>query len=249
MLPQSELHLARRPVFQFNLSDLESGETGQTLKLPISIHAVFSSFLLEPQQLLDFGIRRCGHQPEPQAIHIKNTGLLPLTYRLEPGEIKLESIREKSLRLGDASSQEHLAHNPFALDKTEGMLEPDSTDCLMVSFDPQGDCNFSQNLLFRVENAPAKKNNTCVRLLGTSCLPTIDVSDVRSIFEEHRVSQNRVPQDSNAYYCIADSLFFFGVHPADMDPSPDEHVSPFFSLTLQKREIFISGLERHDSSI
>ncbi|GLE01730.1 hypothetical protein PINS_up010564 [Pythium insidiosum] len=160
-----------------------------------SARAVFSAFRLQPQRGISFGALKFSDKPRTKRLEIRNDGEFVFKFRVRRAD-KLVSTGDDTptlqpLTLESVLTPGTLIAGQFSVAPDCGAIDPGTTVGLDVTFQPK-DCDVYRELLYvditGRNTADANAGDALVyELVGESCFPGINASDVESIFEEQIV--------------------------------------------------------------
>ncbi|KAJ0401033.1 hypothetical protein P43SY_009913 [Pythium insidiosum] len=164
-----------------------------------SARAVFSAFRLQPQRGISFGALKFSDKPRTKRLEIRNDGEFVFKFRVRCADKSLNENTSPApaLTLESELTPGTLVAGQFTVTPDCGAIDPGTTVSLDVTFQPK-DCDVYRELLHvditgRSTVDAAAENALVYELVGESCFPGINASDVESIFEEQIVVRSLGP--------------------------------------------------------
>ena len=205
--PIAEFCLSELPVLKCHVIEPNMSETGETIAsipLKISAKAVFAKFSLNPMSDINFGVIALG--PSKRSFAIENQGEFDFKFNIsklirpstpsKTGKKKRNLSREGSSlsrRPGggnrDPAQTLKLIHGPFVLYPGFGSVSAGSSATITVECTVDQPKKYEEFLAIDiVDRAPSDNpGGVPYKLLAEGCIPSIDISNLHGIFEEHRL--------------------------------------------------------------
>lgn len=186
------------------IADPINNQVTSTIPLPFSVETVYSSFLLNPSNILDFG-------PVPvsttvtKSIVLKNNGVFPFDFEVFP---KIEVVEPKypTTRNGKGRNKQQLKSKAnqksasankgkkkgtgkefqidhFNVSQSAGNLNPDGDVTFSVSFNSSVDGIFENTIVYKIsDSVPKLREGIPLNLKASVFIPGIVTDDFEKIF-------------------------------------------------------------------
>lgn len=166
--------------------EMISGDPCKEFYIYTSGHAVFSKFRLQPNRGINFGPNRFNDQAKSKRVEIRNDGDFPFRFRVAPSSIKLVEELTIDTQLRPSS----LTVGQFTIMPDFGTVDPGALVALDVTFQPKDCAVYCETVQIDISGRRVDEQGSetlLYELIGESCYPGINSSDLDSIFEEQIV--------------------------------------------------------------
>ncbi|KAG5334606.1 HYDIN protein, partial [Acromyrmex charruanus] len=215
-VPKNEITLKECPILRCHLLDMNKQATViAEFPLTVSLIAYYTKFRIYPYNEINFcSLGIC--TKKTLYLNVENVGKFPLHYSIVTpinhpfiaymSEIKIENVIEKndkstdtSMRkdklqitnLDDKKTQEYttmLKIGPFTVTKNEGDLQPGEIDIVAIECYPEFVGSEEEDIIILVpDSVPEDRNGKLIKLSVNSCIPSINLQDLDSIFHENHI--------------------------------------------------------------
>lgn len=198
----------------------KAGETVAIIPVKLSGKSVFSKYSIHPLHDINFGAMVIGTRKQRQLI-IENQGEFEFRYtilklsatamqakqykgaqmmkraRSRDGSGRSSQLRG-SRRVGDSLrpevvGQQRLLLNMFSIYPATGVVHPGNTQTITVDCIAESPCKCEELVCIDIadRNPKDQPDGISYKLMAESCIPGINITDMSSVFEEHRVVSHR----------------------------------------------------------
>ncbi|XP_069696767.1 hydrocephalus-inducing protein-like [Periplaneta americana] len=218
--PNAEFQIKNAPLFKCYISDTGNKEMlVAVIPINVSISTHFSRFVITPSIELNFGAMVVGTK-KTMNITIQNIGLNDFKYTVTKvvketaDESKLPFQKELKKRNGSKKTTDKSETKPgmrisgkpqkssklddtpllvgvFTVNTPTEEVKVGDTAVVSVDCSVESPGIFCEEIVICISEAlPEHSNGICKQLMALGCVPTVDLKDVESIFEEHHICQN-----------------------------------------------------------
>ena len=196
------------------ISDSLTGSEIATVPVPFNAQTVFSQFVLEPENVLDFGLIPAGEQTTKE-ITIRNIGVFDFPFVVLPQareENDAHNISRKSIKQpkgAPSSKRPAVAKSPISISINSAVIAPQSlsikpgeSSTIKATVTPQNGQKINIPFLIKVGNCdPVIADGIVYTLEGSPIVPSIVTDDYETIFKNVNICSRSelILGDINSY--------------------------------------------------
>ncbi|KYQ52600.1 Hydrocephalus-inducing protein [Trachymyrmex zeteki] len=216
-VPKNEITLKECPILRCHLLDMNKQTSViAEFPLTISLIAYYTKFRIYPYNEINFSsLGIC--TKKTLYLNVENVGKFPLHYSIVTPikhpfieymtEIRTESVIKKDhdkstdtstrkdksqiKKSDDRNTQEFISMlkiGPFTVTKTEGDLQPGEIDTVAIECYPEFVGSEEEDIIILVpDSVPEDRNGKLIKLSVNSCIPSVDLQDLDTIFHENHI--------------------------------------------------------------
>jgi len=226
--PTAELAYSQFDEIRCQFYETATGEHTHTVVPTITARATFSKYRITPASGLHFGAL-VYNTKKSRTLTIANTGEFEFTYTVadwadvvsrpttavEAAEAPKGGKPAPAPAKGAAKGAvDALVRGPFKVLRPTDTVPVGGERVIEIEFDAQGSNEYAENLAIQISDRDlsAEKHGVKYSLAGDSCIPSINCSDMVSVFEEHTVVKRLEAQsaEANNVFASEQRTFHFG---------------------------------------
>ena len=174
---------------------------------------MFATYTVRPQRGIVFGPHVYNTTSAPRSFTIANTGEFDFEYDLSDYGAKEKKEGEEEKVPDKNADPNALVVGQFTVKPFKGTIAPGESETFEVIFAAENDRSYAEILGINVaDRDPADSpGGMPYEIMGDSCVPGVNCTDVNSIFEEHRIVQALDPfNPMERVYAMREKAFSFG---------------------------------------
>ncbi|XP_011066010.1 PREDICTED: hydrocephalus-inducing protein-like [Acromyrmex echinatior] len=212
-VPNNEITLKECPILRCHLLDMNK-EAAVIAEFPltVSLIAYYTKFRIYPYNEINFcSLGIC--TKKTLYLNVENVGEFPLHYSIvtpvkhpfiaymsenviknnddKSTDTSMRKDKSQIKDLDDKKTQEcitMLKIGPFTVTKTEGDLQPGEIDIVAIECYPEFVGSEEEDIIILVpDSAPEDRNGKLIKLSVNSCIPSVNLQDLDTIFHENHI--------------------------------------------------------------